>query len=80
MNLAVLVLAASQAAYNSGTISKITPEFVADFKKSELCSDAPVEALSVHSGELAIYVVKRDGQIEVMQDGFARRFQLDYCQ
>jgi hypothetical protein len=83
MNLAILLVAASQAAYNSGTVLDITPEYVEQFKKSVVCKSAPDDAMSVHEYfdgiEATVFIVHTDGQIDVLKDGIARRISLDYC-
>lgn len=57
----------------------ITEEYVQDFQAAAKCAKAPKAGGEVFEGKLAIYYKPASGDVEVMQDEFARRFALDYC-
>lgn len=57
----------------------VTEEYVQDFKAATKCKAAPKDGGEVFEGELAVYYKPPVGEVEVMQDEFARRFALDYC-
>jgi len=57
----------------------VTEDYVQDFQTASKCVKAPKEGGEVFEGEMAIYYKPPSGEVEVMQDEFARRFALDYC-
>lgn len=57
----------------------ISEEYVQDFQSAKKCTKAPEGGGEVFEGDLAVYYKPATGEVEVMQDEFARRFALDYC-
>ena len=57
----------------------ITEEYVADYEAAKLCPLKSFEDGDVYEGQLAIYHKRPDGEVEVMQEEFARRYALNYC-
>ena len=72
-------LGPSGGAYTQPPFGLVTEEYVADYKTSTKCDGAPKEGGVVSLGKLAVYYKPKKGDVEVMQDEYARRFAINYC-
>lgn len=57
----------------------INEEYVKDYEAAKRCPLKSFEKGDVFEGQIAVYHKRTDGEVEVMQDEFARRYALNYC-